>query len=284
MKVAPVLVPGAPNTRVVVRASLQCRAHHHANRQRAQQLVWSWVRGKWPKLVPPPADQSPSRIEVSAPGQTLSVASDTDGADWSLSLAHTDARSGRTWTTEARVADSGEADLLGVQVSCTGGAESGFAVAPPRLLAMWVQHLELTDGGFAVVGEPRFVDDATAAEAFCEHVLSPERTLPIIALANSPHSRYYGVDPGVLAEAVRGLAHVACLSTPLPAQVTERLGSELVPVRGAARIYGRRFDRAAAHERHPFVKPRRMTDRHAEDPGSFRRMLVHRACTLSTAA
>jgi hypothetical protein len=285
MKVGPVPVPGTPKPRVVVRASLQCRAHNRANRQRAQQLVWAWVRGKWPGLVPPAADLSRSRIEASAPGQALSVASDPDGADWTLSLAHTDARSGRTWMTTARVADSGEVDTLGVQISCTGSTEGGFSVAPPRLLGMWVQHLELSDGGFGVIGEPRFVEDLAAAEAFCNHVLSPERTLPIIALANSARSRYFGVDPGVLAEAVRGLAHVACLSAPLPDEVTERLGPELVPMRGAARLYGPHFDRGAAHENHPLIKPlRRMTDRPGEDPSSFRRVLVNRACALSAAA
>lgn len=48
---------------------------------------------------------------------------------------------------------------------------------------------------------------------------------------------YYGVDPRVLAEALRGLAHVACLAAPAIRRFTAETGRSLAPVPGSVRIY-----------------------------------------------
>ena len=79
--------------------------------------------------------------------------------------------------------------------------------------------MELEDGPFAVLGEPREVNDESQLQGFLAHVSSPLRTLPVIALAHRPQTRFYGVDPRGLATAVRGLAHVICLD---PAIATAR--------------------------------------------------------------
>ncbi|MGS0757813.1 hypothetical protein ACVBEH_25990, partial [Roseateles sp. GG27B] len=119
-------------------------------------------------------------------------------------MAHSERDGARTWMTRVLVAEDGDADVMGLQTSCTDLPFAPLVVAPPRLLGLWVERLQLEDGGLAVLGEPREVSDDDQLDAFCRHVMSERRTLPIIALANSPHSRFYGVDPRGLAEAVRG--------------------------------------------------------------------------------
>jgi hypothetical protein len=272
-----------------VQASLRAIAHSTANRERARQLVWQWVGSKWPRLIPSTADMKRDAIRRSAPGQELSVeqcgCGDVCDVAWTLSIAHRDGKANRTWLTQVVVRDAGDADLMIVRASCIGDLDAALVVAPPRLLGLWVEHLDLTDGGFAVIGEPRAVNDSQQGEAFCDHVLSGKRTLPVIALMSSPHSRYYGVDPNGLAEAVRGLAHVACLSESVIGIVAERLGSALVPSSGAARIYSPDFATTARQTDHPLVKPpQRRVDARSVDPGSFRRMLVQRVCAISVDA
>ena len=273
---------GPPKVRAVVRSSLRCAAHSPANRRRARDLVWRWVGSKWPRLIPPTFELERDFIERAAPQQELMVAGSGDGLSWTLLLAHTDGKGDRTWMIEVQVGDAGGADLLRVQTSCAGHSNSPLVVAPPRLLGLWVEHLELDDGGVPVIGEPRAVDSRQQAQAFCSHVLSGARCLPVIALSNSAHSRYYGVDPRGLAEAVRGLAHVACLSPDTSSIVTQTLGRDFGPDSGAARIYAPGFNPLAAQDDHPLIKPvRRRVEAPLGDPGSFRRFLVQRVCAFS---
>ena len=177
------------------------------------------------------------------------------------------------------------ADVVGLQTSCSDLPDAALVVAPPRLLGAWVEGLELEDGGVPVLGTPREVNDTRQLAAFCDHVLSGTRTLPVIALANKPHSRYYGVDPQGLAEAVRGLAHVACIAPNVAAAVRERLGENFGLVAGAARIYAPRFCTTATPADHPLVRNAAPADASAApDAGAFRRLLCRKICALSVHA
>jgi hypothetical protein len=271
--------------RVVVHASLRASEHSRANRERARRLVWQWVGSKWPRLVPSPVDLERNAVRRSAPGQELSVSHSGSGAGnddaWTMSVAHRDGKANRTWMTQVVVRDAADADLMLVRASCIGDQDAAFVVAPPRVLGLWVEHLDFTDGGFAVIGEPRAVNDPHQGEAFCDHVLSDRRMLPVIALMNSPHSRYYGVDPNGLAEAVRGLAHVVCVSAPMAGIVAERLGSDFVPNSGGARIYAPGFNTTAQQVDHPLLKPLFQGKSRSGDPGLFRRTLVQTVCAIS---
>ena len=268
--------------RTVVRSSLRCAAHSPANRRRARELTWRWVGSKWPRLVPPPVELEGALIERAAPGQELRVTGSGDGRSWSLLLAHSDGKGGRTWMVEVQVADAGDADMLRVQTSCAGKTDGPLAVAPPRLLGLWVEHLDLDDGGVPVIGEPRTVDSPQRVQAFCDHVLSDSRGLPVIALSNNARSRYFGVDPRALAEAVRGLAHVACISPDAAGIVTRTLGPQFGPDAGAARIYAPGFNALADQDHHPLVRPATgLTGVPAGDAGSFRGLLVKRVCAFS---
>jgi hypothetical protein len=235
--------------------------------------------------MPTASELERSHLERRLPGRRLSVATSSDGAVWSVEVAYTEKQGARTWTTRAVVADDGEADLLALQTTCAGPPSGPLVIAPPRLLGAWVERLALEDGGVPVVTQPRMVDTREQLDSFCDHVLSAQRTLPVIALTNKPNSRYYGVDPRCVAEAVRGLAHVACLTPELATSAGERLGPKLVPVPGVPRLYGPGFSPLALPREHPLVRPPAVaTDSGAADPGALRRMLCQRVCAISVSA
>ncbi|MDB5870606.1 MAG: hypothetical protein JWQ07_48 [Ramlibacter sp.] len=267
---------------LVVCSALRSRAHSHDNRRRAKDLVWGWVGAKWSRLLPSAAELESDRIEVNLPGRRLSVSTNGDGSLWTLEVAYSERNGARAWITRAVVADTGEADVMAIQTACSDLAAGPTVIAPPKLLGSWVERLELEDGGVTVMGEPRFVQDEEGLAAFCEHVLSQERTLPVIALTNKPNSRFYGVDPRGVAEAVRGLAHVVCLTPELATEAGGRLGKNLVPVPGVPRIYGPNFSPDAVPKDHPLMRsPAASGAQTASDPGASRRLLCQRVCAMS---
>lgn len=267
--------------RTVVRSTLRGADHSPANRRHAQELVWQWVGSKWPRLLPSPSQREQRNVECAVPGQELAAHSNADGSLWTLAVAFHEKRGGRCWMTRAVVADRQGVDVMALQTSCTELADAPAVVAPPRLLGAWVEHLGLQDGTVAVLGAPRNIDDANQLAAFCGHVLSARRTLPVIALANRPNSRFYGVDPRGLAEAVRGMAHVVCLTPELAALAGPRLGASFSIVPGAARIFAPGFGPQSLRADHPLVRNMRSADASAADAGAFRRLLCQRICALS---
>ena len=133
--------------------------------------------------------------------------------------------------------------------------------------------------------EPRELRELSQLAAFCTHVLSEQRKLPIIALTHKAMSRHFGVDPGGLALAVRGLAHVACLSPEVAAAVPAALGPGSGLVHGTARIFAPGFHDRSPHERHPLLRDKRAAGAEpGEDPGSFRRILVRHVCAMGVNA
>lgn len=275
---------GDTHARLVVRSALRSRTHSHDNRRRAKDLVWGWVGTKWPRLMPSASELEGSHFERRLPGHRLSLATNADGSAWTVEVAVSEKNGTRTWTTQAVVTDTGDADIMAVQTACSN-ASTPIVIAPPKLLSAWVERLDLEDGGVAVVGEPRMVGDQEQLEAFCDHVLLDKRALPVIALTNKPNSRYYGVDPRGLSEAVRGLAHVVCLTPELAAGASGRLGKNLVPVPGIPRIYRPNFSPAALPKDHPLVRPPPAeTPAKGSDPGAMRRLLCQRVCAISVSA
>ncbi len=277
--VPPAKAPGALQT--VVHTTLACDAHGSRNRKHAQELVWAWIGAKWPRLVPLARDMEQSHLERSMHDHALRVTTSKDGATWTLTVMHTEKRSQRLWTTRAQVTDNGHADIVSVQTACSEISHAPLVVAPPRVLGAWVEQLALDDGGYAVLGEPRHVSELANLDAFCAHVLSERRNLPIIALTHKAMSRHFGVDPDGLALAVRGLAHVACLSPEVAAAVPAALGQGSGVVHGTARIFAPGFHARSPNERHPLLRDNRVAGSEpGEDPGSFRRLLVRHVCAM----
>ena len=271
---------------LVVRAALRSTTSSHRNRRLAQELVWRWVGTKWPGLMPPASDLEKGHLERLLPGRKLSVSANGDGSVWTLEVAYSERDSTRSWITRALVADTGDGDVVGLQTTCLDvNPAPPSVVAPPSLLGAWVERLDLEDGGVAVLSEPRMVGDQEQLKAFCDHVLSDKRTLPVIALANKPNSRYYGVDPRGVAQAVRGLAHVACIAPDLVSDVTDRFGKNLGPVQGAARIYRPGFTEPAIPKDNPLIRdPTAPSAQQANDPGGFRRLVCRRVCAMSVSS
>ncbi len=271
-----------PSLRSVVSSTLHSSEHSPTNRRKAQDLAWDWVRAKWPRLMPSQAEIARGQYERSLPGQQLAVNTSSNGRVWTLSLAHNERNGQRTWLTRVQVSDTGTADMLDLQAACTDIPDAPLVVAPPKLLGAWVERLDLRDGGVPIVSEAREVANEQQLAAFLAHVASKERRLPVIALTNTPRSRYFGVDPRGLAEAVRGLAHVACVSPEMAVEVKAQFGPGLGLSPGAARIYAPQFHLDDASIKHPLVRDNRpQGEARTEDPGAFRRRLCQKICAMS---
>jgi hypothetical protein len=271
---------------VLLRSVLRSPTHSDYNRQLAKQIVWDWVGSKWARLVPSLSERERSAYQCSLPGRRLAMIN--QGAAWMVEVAYSERDSSRTWTTTALVTDTGDSDLVAVQTTCSD-LPSARAVAPPKVLGNWVQRLAFEDAGCPVEGEPRMVQDEEQLEAFCDHLLQPGRALPVIALANKAGSRYYGIDPRGLAEAVRGLAHVACIAPEAVSQIAHRFGRRFAPVAGAVRLYAPGFSSDAEPRQHPLIHQAPSSD--AGDPdaartdaAAFRRLVCRRVCSMSAGA
>ena len=271
----------------MLRAILSSPTHTAANRRLAKDLVWRWVGSRWPFLVPSAAVMERSHIESALPGRALSVATSDDGSEWSLSVAIQEREHAPVWVTRASVADTGRADRLALETTCSDPGAAPV-IAPPAVLGAWVDRLALHDADVPVLAVPRFLDDEEQATTFLAQVAAQRRRLPLLLLAAKGESKYYGADPRVLAEAVRGLAHVACLAAPALRTVSAAWGRALAPVPGAVRIYvpGAPLQPEAARC-HPTVHPAREAtapDGARRPAGDFRRQLLRRLCQLSVAA
>ena len=270
---------------IVLRAALRSPTHSDENRRLARDIVWSWVGAKWPRLMPPRSQLASDEFQCVLPGRKLTVATSTDGTAWSLEVSYSEREGGCTWTTRTVVADLGDADMVAVQTSCTL-PEGQRRIAPPRVLGRWVERLQLDDAGFAVRGEPRIVEDEHQLALLCDHLLAGDRRLPVIVLGNKLNSRYFGVDPRGLAEAVCGLAHVVCLRPEAIALFTEQFGRRLAPVPASVRVYMPGFGAAAEPSDHPWIRPPASAapSEQVPDAAAFRRFVCRRICELSVQA
>lgn len=271
----------------VARSITSSTKHSLAHRRLAKDLVWRWARARWPSLLPSATLMERSHIENSLPGRALTVNMSDDGAVWTLSIANQERDSAPIWLTRASITDTGTADQFSVETACSDiGAAA--VVSPPAVLGTWVDRLELEDGVIPVLGVPRMIEGEAQAMSLLEQIATPERRLPFLVLAAKGTSRYYGSDPRVLAQNLRGIAHVACLSTPALRVCASRLGRTLAPAAGAVRIYAAgappQADAACAH---PIFYPPSVDAAADVVPAptrAFRSKLVRAVCELSVAA
>lgn len=266
--------------RPVVYAQLRGAQRADTTGRIARDLAWQWVASKWPRLLTSAAGMDSDHYARSAPGQKL-VAASQPGGGWAMTVAFDERHGSRTWITHVEIGHVNGLPRLSLQTGCSAQIDAPLVVAPPRLLGSWIERLELVDGSVGVISEPRSVGDPDQLAHFLAHVTSPARTLPIIALANRPGTRFFGVDPAGLATAVRGLAHVACLSPEVSDDVAEHLGPHLGVVAGAARIYGAGEAIAASSRSHPLVRNHHAGGSSPANAGAFRRQLCQRICALS---
>ncbi len=284
------LSPELDRVKPVLRTVLAAKASSIAQRRLAQDLVWHWVGTKWPRLLQAVPDRERPSLKVEAAGAELRVDSPGLGS-WCLSVAHRERNGGRTWCTQAGMSveptAAGEVNVFSVQTACTPLDQPPPVLALPGVLPLWLGRLDLDDDGCAVQGQALEVAEDDQRDAFFQHVLSPRRTLPILVLSHQPRSFHFGVDPKALALAVGGLAHVACLTSAIRADVARRWGADLAPVPGAARLYRPGFtpDNNARPECAPLWRdPRPAGTARSTDPGAYRRWLVQKVCETSVSA
>lgn len=268
-------------TQPVVRVTLRGARHANTTGRKARELAWQWVASKWPRLMPNSAEMAMGRFSRNVPGQRLIAQVGPEPSNWTLAVAFDERHGARTWMTQIDISQDSDADVLSLQTACTRRPEAPVIIAPPSLLGTWVERLDLHDGPFAVLGEPRDVHDQAQLEAFFTHVLSPQRRLPVIALTSRPRSRYFGVDPQGLATAVRGMAHVVCVASDLAPDVARRLGPKRGVVAGAARIYRAGLAADAESADHPLLRAAVADEGPNGSKGAFRRSLCQTVCAWS---
>ena len=283
--------PETSRVRPVLKSALFSGRSSSSQRRLAQDLAWHWVGTKWARLLAAVGDRLAPEVHVMHAGAELQAAVSPDGQGWTLAVANRERDGGRTWMTRAEVktqhGPDGALDVFTVVTACTPMADAPRVLAPPGVLQLWVDRLGLDDGGVGIVGEAREVSNDDQLDAFFRHVLAPQRRLPIVALCHQPRSQYYGVDPKALATAVRGIAHVACLTTQTCHDVRARWGAGLAPVAGAARLYPPGFATGMASAVHDtelaplWCDPRLPGTPRAVEPGAYRRLLCQRLCALS---
>lgn len=266
----------------LTRTTLKSRARTAATRRHAQQLALRWIQDKWPRLVFGRMALEAGRLERSFPGGGLIVSTANEGASWMAEI-NAVARDSRQWHTRVLLAEGRDVDILAIQAGCMHTGSAPAAVAPPKLLAAWSEALDAHDASEPALGKPWCVTDKAEAAGLLEHLLSTQRALPVITLANKGESSHYGVDPEALATAMQGMAHVVCVTQQARAVLTSRLGAWLAPVPGAARIYGAGLVRDDLPESHPLV---RQPDRTDSGPTpcqqtSFRQRVIRSVCATS---
>jgi hypothetical protein len=275
------MAPNAMNFQLMVCATLKSRAPSEANRQRAQQLAWRWISQKWPRLISGNMDLSDGRLERSYPGAQLTVVTADQGDRWMAEVTEV-ARDSRQWRTQLVVAKGVDADVLALHTGCSQTGSAPLSVAPPKLLAAWTEGLDVHDANERAAGEPLWVTDESHVARFVDLLLSGERALPVITLANKGSSRYYGVDPQALAKAMQGMAHVACVNQEARAPLAQRIGLALAPTPGAARIYAPGLRQHASSHDHPLVRqPPAADSSRPQGSDSFRQMIVRCVCAVS---
>lgn len=273
--------PDKNATQPVVRVTLRGARHPNATGRKARELAWQWVASKWPRLMPNNTELVMGRFARNLPGQRLVSQLGPDPSSWTLAVAFDERNGARTWKTQIDITDGTETDTLSLQTDCTRSLDAPAIIAPPSLLGSWVERLDLQDGPFSVLGEPREAHDNAQLEAFYRHVLSPLRRLPVIALTHRPRSRYFGVDPQGLATAIRGMAHVVCVAPDIAPDIARHLGPDMGVVPGAARIYRAGFTPGADPQGHPLLRAAAENDVPNGSKSAFRRTLCQAICAWS---
>lgn len=274
-----------PRLRYVMQSFLPSAKHDEAGRVGARTRVLDWARGKWPGLIPPAAYDGKA-FEHDQPGLRIAATSNADGTVWAFRSEHLDSRESRTWVTEALVADLGPTDAFGVRNSCSTLSAESIPATSPRFLRDFVAHHSLIDAGLPVTATSHFISDNDEFEKFLSLLLSPDRSLPVIALTQLPQGSDYSIDPARLARDTQGLAHVFCLPPGMTFGLSDRVGKTLSVFHGAVRTYYPGFSHDSDPWRHHLVFPQRIAE-WADDNGSgasaFEQFLSKQLHTFSVA-
>jgi hypothetical protein len=251
-----------PRRRTSLRATtLTALSQRHASgysREYIRESVMSWAARKWPELL---VGRDACGVAFAAQSASASVqvtcAGDGDYV-WAFNGIGPDG-SGRVWETRVLVLGGDDHDLVAVRTGYASDAAATPVCAQPQFLRSLVEHLPFDDGGFPLSTQPWPVPSFAAFANFRDHLLSPRRTLPILAVASGEAERSGAAapSPAVLARALCGLAHVVSLSGVGLSCLEGCLGSGMAVHAGEARLFMPGLAAGFDPERHPaFTQPR----------------------------
>lgn len=171
--------------------------------------------------------------------------------------------------------DLGEVDAFGVRVSLNAINHESTPYAAPRFLSTLVEKVRLTDDGMPVVPRPVLVIADDWAR-FSSYLLSPGRTLPIVAVTKGADGKYL-IDVWKLAERLSGLAQVYCLDPACCFALSDLVGKKLSVYGGAIRTYQAGFNKESHLFDHPLTMQKSIaewSDDSGEGPDAFSTFLA----------
>ena len=223
-------------------ATLTALTQRHGSgysREFIRERVMSWATQKWPDLLVG-RDACVVDFAAHAASASVQVRCASDGAySWAFKGIGPDG-SGRLWETCVLVLGAEDQDLLAVRTGYVGPTAATPFCAQPRFLCSLIEHLPFEDGGYAIGTQSRRVFSLGDFDTFRDHLLSPRRTLPILAVADDAES---GVKASpsprsaVLARALCGVAHVVSLAGVGVSCLEECLGPRMAVRAGEARLF-----------------------------------------------
>ncbi len=245
------------------------------SREYLRENVLAWGARKWPDLFDGVNEYATDDLETRLGSSQVQVVGARDGGyAWSFRGTRPDLSASRLWETRVLFLGHGDQDLLFVSTGFLGQGDPRLLVAQPGFLCGLIDHLPFDDGGYRVCTAPRQVFNDAAFASFREHLLSPRRTMPVLALGSSPASSesrgwedFGHVDARAIARKVGGLAHVVCLGPLILDRLESWLGNDLAVQVGQARLFMPGLDDEAPDAaQHPVFSPAR-TGRAGEPAG-----------------
>lgn len=249
--------PARPATRPTTLTALQQSPGSGYSRDYLRESVLAWARSKWPELFAG-RDAGEAGFEGRGESSRVQVAHGRRGSSWWFRGVRPDLTGSRLWETRILFVGEEERDLLLVGTGYFGDADARVLVAQPAFVCPLVEHLPFDDGGYPVCTTPRHVLDDAALANFRDHLLSPRRTLPVLALGAHPTSSESRdrdearlPDARSLARRLCGLAHVVSLGPLVLGRLERWLESELALQAGEARLFLPALEESPGPRRHP---------------------------------
>lgn len=230
-------------------------------------LLREWLKNK--RADDPEANSGEFRSESKDAIGEFSWDRANDGTrSWRLLRLNEEFANGRKFETSVSITET--AMSIAVFVTLAGGlARSAVTPVPaeaktPRFVRqILATHNEWRHGATKMCA-PRRVEGTDAGESLAREILSPSRTLPIIALSEDDGELTFPDLDNGLGKELAGLANVTVLDELASWALTEVLGKDFSCYWGAVRLYWPRF----ASNRHPLWTARRLIESDV-DTGDF---------------